>query len=166
MGWSVVYTQRGKEIFAQQELINQGFSVYVPRCKKIARHARTIKNIIVPLFPRYIFVQIDRKQQRWRNINATRGVSYLLTMNELPARVPDEIVKEIKLRETEDGLIKLPKKQLYKTGEIIEIKAGALTDQVGKFLRMDPRDRVVLLMQLMGRNMEVHLQRENVRAFA
>ena len=164
--WYVVHTQPGSEILAQGQLENQGFQTYSPRYLKTVRHARSEKRIISPLFPRYIFVEIDVEHQRWRSINGTRGVSYLLTMGERPSAVPNGVVEEIMARESEDCLIKVTEEIPYKTGEIIEITSGVLTDYVGNFLRMDKQKRIVILLELLGRNVEVRLPSDMLRAYA
>ena len=164
--WYVVHTQPGSEILAQGQLENQEFRTYFPRYLKTVRHARSEKHVIAPLFPRYIFVEIDMKQQRWRSINGTRGVSYLLTMGERPSAVPNGVVEEIMARESDDRLITVSEEIPYKTGEIIEITSGALADHVGNFLRMDKQKRIVILLELLGRNVEVRLPSDTVRAYA
>jgi len=164
--WYVVHTQPGSEILAQGQLENQGFRTYFPRFLKKVRHARSEKNVIAPLFARYIFVEIDMELQRWRSINGTRGVSYLLSMGERPSAVPNGVVEEIMSRESDDRLIQISEEIPYKTGEIIEITSGALADHVGNFLRMDKQKRIVMLLELLGRNVEVRLTSDTVRAYA
>jgi transcriptional antiterminator RfaH len=164
--WYVVHTQPGSEILAQGQLENQDFRTYFPRFLKTTRHARSEKRVISPLFPRYVFVEIDMQHQRWRSINGTRGVSYLLSMGERPSAVPNGVVEEITARESDDRLIQIHEKTPHHTGEIVEITSGALTDQVGSFLRMDKQKRVVMLLEFLGRNVEVRLPPERVRTCA
>ena len=164
--WYVAYTHLGAEVLAEGQLQQQGFGAYLPRCLRTIRHARRVRDVIVPLFPRYIFVEIDMQVQRWRSINGTRGVSYLVSMGDRPAAVPDGIVDEIRSRETDGNLIEIPRTAPYETGETVEITAGALADQVGKFIRVDARQRVVLLLELLGRGLEVSVPTETVRAYA
>ncbi len=164
--WYVAYTQPGAEILAQGQLGNQGFGTFLPKCRKETRHARRIKDIIAPLFPRYIFVEVDLSVQRWRSINSTRGISYLLSMGEKPSAVPDGIVEELKSRAAANGLIELALEPPYKSGEVIEVTTGAFSEQVGNFIRVDARKRVVMLLNLLGREVEVRLPQESVRAYA
>lgn len=164
--WYVAYTQIGAEIMAEGQLQRQGFHTYLPRCLRTVRHARRVRDVIVPLFPRYLFVEVDMQVQRWRSINGTLGVSYLVSMGDRPAQVPDGIVDEIKSRETGSNLIEVPEAAPYEAGESVEIMGGALADQVGKFIRVDARRRVVLLLELLGRGLEVRVPQETVRAYA
>jgi transcriptional antiterminator RfaH len=87
-------------------------------------------------------------------------------MGERPSIVPNGIVEEIIARESEDRLIQIHEKPPYNSGEIIEITSGALTDQAGSFLRMDKQKRIVMLLELLGRNVEVRLPPETVHIFA
>jgi transcription antitermination factor NusG len=57
--WYVVQTQAGAEHKAVMHLARQGFKTYLPRYLKRRRHARRIDVVAVPLFPRYLFVEID-----------------------------------------------------------------------------------------------------------
>ena len=163
--WYVVYTQPGAEMLARGQLENQGFEVYYPRYSRNVRHARSVKRAILPLFPRYLFVRIDLASQRWRSINGTLGVSYIITMNERPCAVPDGIVEEIRQRENPEQLIEIPKLVPFKPGESLEITSGAFAQQVGSFLQLDKDNRIIVLLGLLGRNVEVRLQTEDVRAY-
>src|SRR4029078_520769 len=77
--WYVVHTQAQRELYASKQLVNQGFRVFVPRYWKNRRHARKGEAVLAALFPRYIFVRLDRTKDRWRSINGTFGVDRLLT---------------------------------------------------------------------------------------
>jgi len=164
--WYVAYTQPGKENLAAGQLAAQGFKTYLPKYRKTVRHARKVTDIKAPLFPRYIFVAFDLDLSRWRAINGTRGISYLLTMGEKPSAVPTGVVEEIKSRETQDQLIELEPNVPYDPGDSLEITSGALTRQVGNFIRVDTNQRIVMLLELLGRELEVRLQPEDVQAYA
>ena len=164
--WCVAYTQSGKENLAAGQLAAQGFETYLPKYRKTVRHARKVTDIKAPLFPRYLFVAVDLDCSLWRAINGTRGISYILTMGEKPATVPTGIVEEIKSRETQEQLIELDPNTLYEPGDSLEITAGALSRQVGNFIRVDTNQRIVMLLQLLGRELEVRIQTEDVQAYA
>ena len=62
--WYVVQTQVNGEVKAAQNLLRQGFEIYLPRYLKRRRHARKVDFAAKPLFPRYLFVAIDVAAQR------------------------------------------------------------------------------------------------------
>src|SRR5687768_12928093 len=57
--WYVVFTQPNREFHAQMQLAAQGFRSFVPRYRKTVRHARKLKTVSAPFFPRYLFVALD-----------------------------------------------------------------------------------------------------------
>lgn len=164
--WYVIYTHAGSEAMAQGQLARQNFVTYLPKYRKQRRHARRVSEITVPLFPRYLFVELDLDTQRWRAVNSTYGVRYLVCMGESPAALPEQIIPEIREREAEDGHIALPHKELFNKGEVVQITAGPLTDQVGLFQCADDGDRTIILLSLLGREVPVRVRSEALRAYA
>ena len=163
--WYVVYTRTGMERMALGHLENQGYTVYLPQRLKERRHARRIDKIKTPLFPRYLFVQLDLEIDRWHAINGTYGVGYLVTMGDRPSAVPAGIVEMIGANENEEGLVEIVDPCPYETGDVVEITQGALADQTGIFKCDDDKQRVTLLLSLLGREMEVRLPANAVRAY-
>ena len=156
--WCVAHTQPLKELVAQQHLFDQGYAVYLPRFKKIIRHARKVEEKLVPLFPRYIFVGMDLSSARWRSVNGTRGVSHLLMGNELnPAKVPTRIIDDLRAKEIGEGIVPVASLVNFVKGEKIRILDGAFADQMAVFESMDDKSRVQLLLTFMGREMKVTL---------
>lgn len=163
--WYVVYTRTGMERMARGHLENQGYTVYLPQRLKERRHARRIDSIKTPLFPRYLFVELDLSTERWHAINGTYGVNYLVTMGDRPSPVPQGIVETIRARENAEGLVDVVEASPYTKGEVVEITRGALADQTGIFKCDDDKQRVTLLLSLLGREMEVCLPANAVRAY-
>ena len=164
--WYVVYTHAGSEAMAQGQLARQDFLTYLPKYRKRRRYARRISEVTVPLFPRYIFVELDLDSQRWQAVNSTYGVSNLICMGDRPAALPEAIVPEIRQREAEDGHIELPQNELFNKGEVVQITAGPLTDQVGLFQCTDDADRTIIVLNLLGREVPVQVDSEVLRAYA
>ena len=164
--WYVVYTHAGSEAMAQGQLARQNITTYLPKYRKRRRHARRVSEITVPLFPRYLFVELDLDTQRWRAVSSTYGVRYLVCMGERPAALPEAIIPEIKAREAEDGHITLPHKELFSKGEVVQIMAGPLTDQVGLFQCTDDSERTIILLNLLGREVPVRVGSDALRAYA
>jgi len=156
--WYVAQTRAHAEERARLNLERQGFSTYLPRYKRERRHARRREVVKAPLFPGYIFVQLDLDSAPWRSIDGTFGVVRLVAFGERPAAVPAGVVEEIAGRAGKDGLIELEPRRLRK-GEALRIVAGALADCLGFFERMADRDRVVLLLDLLGRKVRVEAPR-------
>jgi transcriptional antiterminator RfaH len=158
ISWCVAHTQPLKEHVAQQHLLDQGYEVYIPRFKKICRHARKFEEKLVPLFPGYVFIGMDLESARWRSINGTRGVSHLLMSNDLnPAKVPACVIDDLRSQEIGDGIVPVASLVNFVKGEKVRIVEGPFSDQLAFFESMDDKSRVQLLLIFMGRKMKITL---------
>lgn len=156
--WYVAYTQSSKEVVAYQNLIEQGFDAYLPRLKKIRRHARRVDEVLAPLFPRYIFVGMNLDNEQWRSVNGTRGVSHVLCTGENnPTAIPTCIINAFKSQEISDGIVSVTSLSVFEKGDQLRVLEGAFKDQVAVFEKLDDANRVKLLLNFLGREMNVSL---------
>lgn len=162
--WYVVQTQANSEKKAVAHLARQGFATYLPRYLKRRRHARRVDVVAAPLFPRYLFVEIDMAVQRWRSIYSTVGVSRLVCNGEFPVPVPERVVNLLKNREDTSGFIQLDHRPKFKTGDKVRVLEGAFYDYLGIYDGMLDRDRVEILLDLLGRKVRVLLDAEAIAA--
>lgn len=162
--WYVVQTQANAENKAIAHIGRQGFATYLPRYLKRRRHARRIDIVAAPLFPRYLFVEIDMGVQRWRSIYSTVGVSRLVSNGDFPAPVPDEVISSLKRRESTSGFVQLDHRPKFKAGDKVRILEGAFYDCLGIYDGMSDRERVEILLDLLGRKVRVLMNAEAIAA--
>lgn len=162
--WYVVQSQPNAENKAVTHLGRQGFTTYLPRYLKRRRHARRVEIVSAPLFPRYLFVAIDTTVQRWRSIYSTMGVSRLVCSGELPAAVADHVVTTLKAREDAAGFVRLERRPQFRAGDKIRVLDGVFADCLGLYEGMTDRDRLAILLDLLGRKVRVLVDAEAVAA--
>jgi transcriptional antiterminator RfaH len=162
--WFVAHTQPHAEAKATAHLTHQGFAIYFPRYLKRRRHARRIETVAAPLFPRYLFVAVDTTAQRWRSIYSTVGVARLVCNGDEPTAVPEGIVEALKSREDAGGFIKLDYRPQFRPGEKVRVLDGAFSSCLGLFEGMAERERVAILLDLLGRKVRVVLDADLVAA--
>jgi len=162
--WYVVQTQVNGEAKAAQNLLRQGYEIYLPRYLKRRRHARKVDFTAKPLFPRYMFVTIDMATQRWRSIQSTFGVSRLVTNGDDPATLPECVVDALRAREDDKGFIRLDSKPAFAPGDKVRVLAGAFMDSAGLFGGLTDHDRVSILLDMLGRKVRVLLDADMVAA--
>ena len=162
--WYVVQTHINAELKAERNLLRQGFEIYLPRYLKRRSHARKIEKVPSPLFPRYLFVQIDMATQRWRSIQSTFGVSHLVLQGADPARVTPDVVNALKAREDEGGYVRLDQRPKFALGEKVRVLAGVFAENFGLFDGMADRDRIAILLDMLGRKVRVSLDADMVTA--
>src|SRR6476646_1110121 len=146
--WYVARTLPQRELHAARQLNNQGFRTFVPRYWKNRRHARKVETISAPLFPRYIFVVVDRTRDRWRSINGTLGVDRLLMYGGEPQPVPQGVVENLVAAADLDGNIRFDFH--LKEGQTVKVIAGPFADLVGQLERLDDNGRVRILLEILG----------------
>ena len=162
--WYVVQSHPNAEHRAVVNLERQGFETYLPRYLKRRRHARRVDILPMPLFPRYLFVGIDLDMQRWRSIFSTVGVSRLVCNGERPTPIAEHVIGNLKLREDENGFVRLKTPILFRTGDKIRILEGAFADCLGLYDGMKDSERVAVLLDLLGRKVRVTVDVEAVTA--
>ena len=162
--WYVVHTQPNREARAVEHLARQGIGAYVPRYAKRRRHARRVDTVAVALFPGYAFVRLDPGATRWRSINGTIGVNHLLCHGGRPASLPDGMVAALRRQEDENGLHSAASLMHLAPGARFRVVDGAFEDHVGTFERMTADERVVLLLDVLGRAVRVKLPLADIDA--
>ena len=140
--WYVV--RKAPHLHAQEKaashLIRQGYSVHLPRYLKRRRHARRVETVSAPVFPRYLFVAINRMTQRWRAIQSTVGVMNLVCNGEDPACMPEAVMSELRSREDERGFVQLNTRPRFAPGDRIFRRPRRIRN-LPWFVRGDGRPR-------------------------
>lgn len=162
--WFAANTHVNAEIKAAGHLLRQGFSVYLPKYMKLRSHARRKEWVERPLFPRYLFVKVGLENSRWWAIQSTIGISHLVCSGGAPVPVSEDVIEALQEREDEKGMVTLARASLFKPGDPVKITAGALCEQSGLFDCMDDKDRVVILLDILGRQVRVRAPVEAVQA--
>jgi transcriptional antiterminator RfaH len=159
--WYVVQTQPHAEARAQEHLRRQGFTTYLPRLIKLRRHARKTEQVSRPLFPRYMFVLIDSTQQGWYAIRSTFGVSHLVGGENGPIAVREGVIEALQQREGADGNFRVDAPKFLR-GAAVRVLDGVFASCLGLFESMNDKDRVAVLLDLLGRRVRVVLEAESV----
>jgi transcriptional antiterminator RfaH len=162
MQWCAVYTQPHAEPKALDHLLRQGYAAYLPRYRTKVSHARRRQIVRRPLFPRYLFAGIDRAAMPWRPILSTVGVTDIVRAGDEPAPVPAEIVTAIREQETTGAFDRLDSRQMLKLGDLVRVTTGTFEDMVGRLVELRDHDRIVVLLDLLGRAVRAQLRAEVV----
>ena len=158
--WFLVHTQPRNERRAEMHLGFQGFRTHFPTIQKTIRHARQLRTVRAPLFPRYIFLILDLGRDRWLSVRSTFGVSTLFTCEDRPVPVPSGIVEAL-IQRTDEANLTLFNDGL-RTGQTVRILSGPFADFVGTLERLDDAGRVRVLLEMMGTAVPVALRRSAI----
>tara|TARA_B100000315_G_scaffold260191_2_gene319886 strand:- start:1095 stop:1598 length:504 start_codon:yes stop_codon:yes gene_type:complete len=147
--WYAVYTHAQKEWVARNHLERQGFMSYLPVYRKVIRHARNVREIERPLFPRYLFVRVTLEGRAHNPIRSTIGVNEIVCHGNVPIPVPEEIINSLKSKEDPNGIIVLGSAMMFKKGDQVRITSGQFEGIEAMFTEVKDSDRVVLLLNMM-----------------
>jgi transcriptional antiterminator RfaH len=157
MYWTAAQLQPQRANLALHCLALAGFNVYLPRLREHrVSQGRRIETT-PPLFPGYAFVLM---QLQWRAAHYCPGVIRLVMDGLQPARVSDDIIAEIRARER-NGLVELPARRA-RLGDRIRVMRGPFGGQPGLYAGQAPRDRVAVLLSLLGGQRRIELPKGDV----
>ncbi len=155
--WLCIYTKPQAEIVALQHLRHQSFPAYLPL------HLATLANRqtrVDPLFPRYLFAQPHNGS--WSAIRSTRGIASVLTAPDGSAReVPPSAIDRLLAQCAPNGIIYPVEPMKITPGDTLRAIAGPFAELAGICTRT-ARDRVWLLLEIMGRSMEVAFAKDSL----
>jgi transcription elongation factor/antiterminator RfaH len=155
--WFLAHTLPKSEWKAELHLGAQGFRTFQPQIRKTIRHARQLKTVRAPLFPRYLFVILDLERDRWLSVRSTVGVSFLFSNRDgRPVPVPVGIVESL-IERSEDTVTRLDSNLVQ--GQQVRILTGPFADLVGMLDRLNEAGRVRVLLEMMGTAVPVTLHR-------
>ena len=155
--WFAVYTQPNAELKAAEHLVRQGYAAYLPRYRRYVRHARTRALVLRPLFPRYLFVGLDRLVQLRRPIRSTVGVVGLVSSADEPVPVAAEIIDALRREEGAGAFDLVSPVQRLHAGDSIRVTQGPFADLIGRLVGVADHERVFVLIDLLGRSVRAEL---------
>ena len=164
--WYVVNTRPRFERVAQQHLRRQNFVVFLPEYQRRRSHARRVEIVAAPLFPNYLFVEMNVEEARWRAVSSTNGVSHLICAGDVPVALPIGVVEEIQSRRDQAGFVVIRPSVPFSCGDAVKITAGPFAEQIGFYECSIDEDRVVLLLDMLGRELKVRIPLTGVEAAA
>ena len=158
--WYVVCCKPRQETIAQQNLQQQGFEVYLPRTLVRTRRRDRWVDVVQVLFPRYLFLRADRRQQSTAPVRSTRGAVGLVRFGAEPAVVPDRLIAAIIARaDAATGLHDNGQKS-WVPGQAVTMVDGPFAGMDAIFSKADGDERAVLLIELLGKTNKVCVNRD------
>jgi transcriptional antiterminator RfaH len=149
--WYLVYAKPRREMVAQANLARQGYEIYLPLIRQARKRQGRRVTVVGPMFPRYLFIHLDSQSDNWGPIRSTLGVASLVRFGQHAAQLPDDLVTALRRREDMQGVQVLPTKE-FRPGSRVRISEGSLAGYEGVFLAKSGRDRVVLLLDILGKH--------------
>ena len=158
--WYLVQFKKNLHRLAERNLNRQEFKTFLPMQDFTYKNGSKFSTQIRPLFPGYMFVNIELEKSPWRKINSTLGVLRLICEDGVPRKVPIGIVKCLMSRCDRSGKLLLPSS--LKRGDSVAILSGPLANFAATVDTIDSNRRIWVLMDIMGQLTKVHLAPEKL----
>lgn len=160
--WFAVCCKPRNELVAQENLLRQGFHVYLPRIRIKRRRRGQWQDMVEVLFPRYIFIQVDPDQRSIAPVRSTCGVAGLVRFGGQPAVVADDVMDALMQRASPGSGLHQDDSPLFCSGEPIRLVDGPLAGMEGLFVQEDGEKRVIVLLELLGKFNKIKVSRDLV----
>jgi transcriptional antiterminator RfaH len=154
--WYVAYAKARQEHVAKENLLRQGYSVYLPQMKVLRRIRGHHQARLEPLFPRYLFVQPGSLDHSIAPVRSTSGVSAIVRFGQESAVMRPETLRNIREFEARQNAAKDEDISPFQCDERVHVVDGPLAGLEGLITEVS-RDRVVVLMQLLGHDTRVNM---------
>ena len=151
--WFILQFKANSYHQATKNLTRQGFETFLPLHDTTSRKLSRFISATKPLFPGYMFIKFERAETDWHKINNTYGVSRLITFNSSLKSIPSTFVDQLMKRYDSSGkLIPIVK---MKKGDKVEVLEGPFANFIATVEKYESKDRIWVLMDLMGRKTKI-----------
>jgi len=164
--WFAVCCKPRQEMAAQENLLRQGFQVYLPRIQMKKRRQGKWVDVIEALFPRYIFIRADPNAKSLASVRSTRGAVGLVRFGGQPAVIADELMDDLQQRENALSHLHQNVYPQFCAGEAVRLVEGPFADMDGIFMQEDGDKRVIVLLEMLGKVNKVRVKRDLVERVA
>ena len=160
--WAVINTHPSREALALEHLDRQAFEAYCPMISKRLKQAHRYIDVARPLFPGYLFVRVAPERNQWRPVLSTVGVRTVIRFGERLGWVDNAFIEGLKQRE-KDGLIARPISP-FAVGQQVRVTSGPFDGIIATIVSVSEKDRLIVLMELLSRKVQVHVTTEQLSA--
>lgn len=154
--WYVVQTKPKNEEKASDNLKNQGFETFLPKIALRKKLRGKYQTVIEPLFKNYLFLNADPGQNSLAPVRSTFGVAKLVRFGDILLPVPHKVIDF--LRQNQNALTNADSQvSQFTKGDLLEITEGPFAGLTAIFQQQNSLDRILVLMDILGKKSTVQL---------
>jgi len=159
--WYAVHTKPYSENRVATLLDERGIRTFHPMIKITIANQRKRRT---PLFPGYLFAQLDYDIGDPSGWKWTPGLRYVVTYGDWPIPIPNDVVQLIQEKvSTPDSLAHLLGQDL-EAGDRVRIKNGPFKDMLAVFVGpVPPAERVNVLLDTLNRSVRLSIDLDNLK---
>lgn len=151
--WFALYVRHRHEKSVAQAVSGKGLEVFLPVYKTAHRWKDRMKDLLLPLFPNYVFILSAPDQRQF--ILSTPGIYDFVRLSGVPAPIPAREIEAVR-QAVSNGLNAEPHPFL-KSGDRVRVKSGPLGGLEGVLVRKKNFYRLVLSVELLVKSISVEV---------
>ncbi|WP_417566250.1 transcription/translation regulatory transformer protein RfaH [Marinobacter sp.] len=150
MTWYALQLKPAQGDRALANLQNQDIACFFPKITVETIKAGKRSKKLEPLFPGYLFVNLDQTDPMWAKLRSTRGVLRIVSFANKPAAISDDVIQHIK-----DSLDSVAEQGGIKPGQAIQLSEGPFEGINAIFQAYDGEARAIVLISFMHKQQKV-----------
>jgi transcriptional antiterminator RfaH len=160
--WFVLTTKPREEQRAYDNLTTQGHEVFYPKITKVVKKKGLKALALQPLFPNYLFIQLDKQAANFNAIRSTRGVGSFVRFGLNQATIDNSIIDDIKKSIAGNKQGKALDELLdYCQGDTVELTQGSLKSLKAIYQAKDGLERSILMVKMLGQESQVIVKNQD-----
>ena len=163
-GWYVMYTKPRHEKAVARRLNELNINGYLPITKTLRTWCDRKRFIEMPLFPSYVFVQLQNMLEYSNGLDIEGALHYVRFGKEV-VTVSESIIQNIQMV-VEQGKDIEVSAEYFKPGQQLSIQRGPLTGLSCEMVRVDGRQKILVRVNLLQRNLLMTMPSEDLLAIS
>ena len=154
--WYAIQTRSRHERVVAHQLQIRGVTQYLPTVTEVHRWSDRRKQVEVPLFAGYLFVQLPACNQNRVQVLHTPGVLRFVGSEPGGSVIPDDQLESI--RALVDRDVPWAAHPFLKSGQRVRVRGGSLDGLEGIFMRRSGEDSLIISIDAIQRSLCVSIQ--------
>lgn len=157
--WIAVQVVPQHEKQVSSMLQYKGYENYFPTFLSRRKWSDRVKFVEQPLFPGYVFCRVGETSLGL--VSSTPGVSRIVGFGGKPAYIPEEEISAVD-KAVKSGLEVRPFVPFATVGQKVLVKSGPLSGTVGRLLRINNRNHLILAVEIASKAIGVDIDAGDV----
>jgi len=162
--WYLLQCKSRQEKRAELNLTNQNWRCYCPMAWVNKSKTMIPQKVYEPLFPGYLFIELEEDVGNWGTIRSTRGVLGFVRFGQYPIPISQDIVQNLMhtLPLIEIGLTA---DVSFHAGESVRITGGCFEGLNAIYQCESGKERAIILLNIVGSNTAVQVDKTAIEKF-
>lgn len=152
--WYAIYIRARWEKQVSRLLEQAGIVHYLPLYKTVRIWSDRKKQVVVPLFPSYLFVKIKKHEQF--SVMSTPGVVRIIKFEGKPVIIPERQIDAVKLLLSKDIDVDAPIIN-PEPGDELEIYKGNLKGLKGELVEYRGKKKIAIRLDAIDKSIIIHI---------